>query len=54
MDDAPMGPDKKRLRLIEEVRRGIDAIKRGDYDAIEAKDISAYIAKLAPKSRKAE
>ncbi len=47
-----MHSEMKQQRLIEEVRRGIDAIKRGDYDAIEAKDISAYIAKLAPKSRK--
>lgn len=52
MDDGPMSPNEKQQRLIEEVRRGIDAIKRGEYDAIEAKDISAYIAKLAPKSRK--
>lgn len=49
-----MGPDKKRLRLIEEIRRGIDAIERGEYEVVEAKDLHAYIAKLAPKSRKAK
>ncbi len=54
MKGVPMRLDKEQQRLIEEIRRGIDAIKRGEYVDIEAKNIGAYIAKLAPESRKAK
>jgi len=49
-----MSPNERRLRLIEEIRRGIDAIERGEYVDVEAKDIGACIAKLALESRKAK
>jgi hypothetical protein len=54
MEDVPMRPDEKRQRLIEEIRRGIDSIERGEYEDVNAKDIHAYIARLAPKNRKAK
>ncbi len=49
-----MRAEIKQQRLIEEIRRGIDAIERGEYEDVNAKDIRAYIAKLAPKNRKAK